>query len=164
MLGEHGLLRKQVFYEGSVAVPLVIRPPGGYHGESRDAIVGLTDVCQTILEVAGAEPMPGSFGRSLLPLIDRGGRGKVREAIFSQVHDDLQLNPAQNRRVMVRDRRYRLIATETETGQLGELLELYDLKRDPQELRNVIGRPRGSRVAAELREALLEPFLAGETG
>ena len=53
LLGDHGLTRKVVPYEGSLRVPLVVRPPGGTRASRVAVPVDLRDVVQTIRAIAG---------------------------------------------------------------------------------------------------------------
>ena len=77
MLGTHGLLNKMVFYEPSVRVPLIIRPPGGSPGARRfTGLIEHLDLSTTLVQVAGGKPVPESPGRSLTGLIDGSRRGK----------------------------------------------------------------------------------------
>jgi arylsulfatase A-like enzyme len=55
-------------FEEEVRVPLVIRIPG-VDSQDRDDVVGIVDLAPTILELAGAAPMAGAAGRSLVPEI-----------------------------------------------------------------------------------------------
>ena len=75
MLGDHQFIGKQVPYEGSARVPMIIRPPKGLDlpsGGVLDAPVELMDVAPTLLDAAGV-PGPETFeGRSLLGLMKGG--------------------------------------------------------------------------------------------
>ncbi|MDX0422975.1 sulfatase-like hydrolase/transferase [Sinorhizobium medicae] len=64
-VGERGLWWKHTFFEESVKVPLVMRLPGAIPaGESRDQVVNLVDLSQTMIEVMGAQPLPYADGKS----------------------------------------------------------------------------------------------------
>ena len=70
LAGEHGLWWKDSFYEGSVGVPMIWSWPGRFRtGHRADAVVSLLDVAPTLIDLAGAEPLPGARGRSLLGLL-----------------------------------------------------------------------------------------------
>ncbi len=75
MLGDHYMWRKNVPYEGSARIPLLIRAPDGYGLKPREVIdlpVCLEDIMPTILDLADVECPEGVDGRSLAPLM----RGK----------------------------------------------------------------------------------------
>ncbi len=54
------------FYRGSVQIPLIIRPPGGCEGRTSNALAQLIDIGPTLLDFAGAEPLPDARGQSLV--------------------------------------------------------------------------------------------------
>lgn len=64
--GEHGIFDKDVPWDRSVRVPLIIRGPGFAEGEVRRDITANVDVPATILDLAGAEPPRPPDGYSLL--------------------------------------------------------------------------------------------------
>lgn len=68
MAGEHGLWSKSNYYEASVSVPLIARLPGVIPaGGISDSICNLMDIGPTLIEMAGAPPMPATDGQSLWP-------------------------------------------------------------------------------------------------
>jgi hypothetical protein len=70
MNGEHGLLSKMVFYDASVRVPLLVRPPGGTPARGVPDLVEQFDVSATLRAIPGAPEPPGSDARSLLGYFD----------------------------------------------------------------------------------------------
>ena len=59
MLGSHGRTAKQVPYEESIGVPLVLSWPGHLSGGAvRDGVLGLVDLAPTLLGLVGAPPLP----------------------------------------------------------------------------------------------------------
>ncbi|MFB6219115.1 MAG: sulfatase-like hydrolase/transferase [Halobacteriaceae archaeon] len=78
MLGDHYLWQKQVPYEQSVRVPLVVKFPESWDVERRqflDRPVGLEDVMPTVLDAAGIDIPDSVDGRSLLPLFSGAADG-----------------------------------------------------------------------------------------
>ena len=70
MLGEHHLLGKQVPYEESIRVPLVIRDDALLSGTSERAqLVSNTDFAPTFADLAGVSHPP-TDGQSLLPVLE----------------------------------------------------------------------------------------------
>jgi len=68
-LGANGVLfHYATVFEEEVRVPLVIRIPG-VDRQDRDDVVDIVDLAPTILELAGAGPMAGAAGQSLVPQI-----------------------------------------------------------------------------------------------
>src|SRR4051794_38061936 len=170
MQGQHRLHQgKFAPYEPSIRVPLMIRGPGIPAGGQPRALVWNGDITSTILKIADAQPDLTQDGRSLLPyardpnlrstraiLIETGPPGATNEAgtpvsaasgnrvHFSKYVKNLdQDHTAQIARAIVAPR-YRAIRT-------GRYLlvkysdgsrELYDLKRDPLELKSKNKDPR----------------------
>ncbi|MGH2587796.1 MAG: sulfatase family protein [Dehalococcoidia bacterium] len=134
MLGEHGLLHKRVFYEPSVRVPLVIRPPAGQAGAVERRVVRHIDVPATLRVAAGAEVVPGGVGRVL--------SGDLAPCAISE-----NLGFA-----MVATDRWKLVVHE----ESGTPVALFDLECDPLENRNRVADPDTEPVRAEL--------MAGELG
>lgn len=71
-LGDHRDFGKQLLYDASARVPLIIRWPKGYRPERRgvtmDAPVALVDLLPTLVEFGGGTVPDGLDGRSLLGL------------------------------------------------------------------------------------------------
>ncbi len=83
-LGEHKLSDKRSAYEESIRVPLLVRVPGQTpkRGITSDAMVLNIDYAPTILDFAGAEPLPDTQGRSLRPLLSGETPDDWRKAFF----------------------------------------------------------------------------------
>src|SRR5207237_2764970 len=83
-LGEHGLGDKRSAYDESMRVPLLIRLPGktAKRGITSDAMVLNIDYAPTILDFAGADPLPNMQGRSLRPLLHGERPDDWRKAFF----------------------------------------------------------------------------------
>ncbi len=145
MLGDKARLYKSCFFEGAARVPLIVRHPARTGaGRVAPGLVSLVDLFPTLLGFAGAEPKPGAFGRSLLPLLAEPDRPH-HEAVFSEF----------DRRTMVRDARHKLVVDDA-----GRDLQLFDLQADPGETLNLAGRPDQREHTRRLRETLLRWLLA----
>jgi choline-sulfatase len=123
-LGEHGERDHGVFiYESVLRIPLMIRAPG-VTPRRVSPVVRLIDVMPTVLDILGL-PSPAIDGISLLALM-RGGRGQALEA-YSESEYPRQLGWSPLR--SLRDGRFKLIDAPRP--------ELFDLERDPFEIRNL---------------------------
>ena len=84
MLGDHWLMGKLGFHEGSYHIPLLIRDPdaaASWGGEVLDRFSEAVDVVPTMLDWLGLQPPLQCDGRSLLPLVravgvDQGGAAR----------------------------------------------------------------------------------------
>lgn len=148
MMGEHGMfLKGSVLYEPVVKVPLIIRLPKAVPAGRRvHELVSNVDLLPTILELLGlgAEIPSEIQGRSLVPLL-RGRPGRWREVVFCEEGVE-----GWGRIVMARTGRWKLTQyTNFETGEL-EPAELYDLRADPGELRNLVSDQRFAPIVKRL--------------
>ncbi len=88
-VGDHGadfLRGKRTSYEGGVRVPLIVRwPKQVKSGQVREELVSTVDLMPTLLTVAGAEPVSGLPGRSLIPLL-RDESNDWRKYLFTEFH------------------------------------------------------------------------------
>lgn len=141
MLGSHSLWQKMCMYEESVRVPLIVKLPKGYPVKTRSVAtpVSLVDVLPTILDLNGIAASPVQVdGKSLLPLLS--GSDKRSDAIFIQYDGNGSLGNAQ--RCLV-DGDLKLIV---DTFREEVFLELYDLKKDPEETRNLALNPENEHL------------------
>jgi len=142
-LGEHGWFDKRFMYEESFRTPLLMRLPGVIKpGKVSRALVQNLDFAPTFLELAGM-PVPDSLqGISML------GPEK-RESLYYHYYEYPDAH-AVRPHYGVRTGRYKLIRFY---GELDEW-ELYDLKKDPTEMKNVIDDPSYSKVVLKMRREL----------
>jgi arylsulfatase A-like enzyme len=150
-LGDHGWFDKRWMYEESLRMPLLVRWPGTVPAGSvnQDLVMNL-DLAETFLQVAGV-PVPGEMqGRSLLPLLRGDTPADWRDAIYYQYFEYPGWHSVR-RQYGVRTQRHKLIHYY-ETGEW----ELFDLARDPDELRSVYGSPAYAAVTAQLERRLAE--------
>ncbi|HEX2197189.1 MAG TPA: sulfatase [Burkholderiales bacterium] len=152
--GEHGLGPERRFaYEEGIRAPFVVRYGDKIRpGTRRSQLVLCQDIAPTLLELAGGKPGPHIQGRSLLPLF--AGKAPWRKSILIEYW-------AENAMPWLVGMTYKAVRTErykyihwVNRGRSGELDELYDLEKDPFELKNLAGRPAARTVRARLRAEL----------
>ncbi|HEX5472358.1 MAG TPA: sulfatase/phosphatase domain-containing protein, partial [Lacipirellulaceae bacterium] len=133
-LGEHQLDDKRSAYDESLRVPLVVRLPSkdAKRGTTSDAMVLNIDYAPTILDFAGAEPLPDMQGRSLRPLLSGKTPDDWRKAFFYEYFKE---SPYTSPTVLaVRTDTHKLI---TYPGH-SEWTEVFDLIHDPYEMKNLV--------------------------
>jgi arylsulfatase A-like enzyme len=154
-LGDHGLIHKGCrFYEGLCHIPLIFSLPGTVPAGKRNAaLVELTDLAPTILEMLSL-PLPSYLhGRSLMPVLSGRVPGDShREFVRAEYHDVLDLPDASHAN-MIRDRRYKLVRYHGHPG------ELYDLEADPLEFKNLFDDPGHARVRAQMTDRLFDAIM-----
>jgi arylsulfatase A-like enzyme len=132
--GEHGLFAKGIpSFLGAYNVPMVVRWPDGIADPGRrvDELVSLTDVAPTMLELAGL-PIDRDFsGASLAPFLRGEKPGDWRDALYFQC-DGVELYFTQ-RQVLTADYKYVFNGFDRD--------ELYDMRKDPDEMVNVADDP-----------------------
>jgi choline-sulfatase len=142
MLGQHYLWAKHNFYQPSVKVPLVIRPPTNGEGLHNDELVELIDLSATLTDIAGASPVPGSAARSLLPVFRGGSVNRDYQ------HSMIGMASTDHLFAAIWNRNFRL-TTEVTTGTH---CELFDLRNDPGELHNLVAEPGHGAIIDELND------------
>ncbi len=129
MMGSHQMVQKQKLYEESVAVPLFVVPPGGKASVNNQHLVSGLDIMPTLLDYAGIAAPASLQGKSLRPLVE-GKEVPWREFVVSEVQGRGEAR-------MVRTARYKYI-----TFAEGDNREqLFDMEKDPGELKNLIADP-----------------------
>jgi choline-sulfatase len=138
--GEHGMWAKSSFYEGSVGVPCIWRGPGVQAGAVCSRVTSLLDLAPTLLDVAGAEPLPAARGRSWRRLLAHGTDGDWPDCAFAE-SCPIGLRPAR----MVREGRWKLAVYHGFAQP-----QLFDLVNDPGETRDLGGDPAHAAVRTRL--------------
>jgi N-acetylglucosamine-6-sulfatase len=158
MFGEHGLIDKRVAYEESIRVPLLMQCPALFPGgRTVDEVVANIDLAPTILEAVGLTPQPGLDGRSFLGLAQ--GKSVPWCDDFLYVYYWERNYPQTPTTFALRTNRYKYI---TYYG-IWDVDELYDLREDPAERRNLIASPEHRAIARDLEQRLYRR-LAAEGG
>jgi arylsulfatase A-like enzyme len=144
-LGDHGHIQKWTMYDCVERVPLIVWSPTRIRGGQRsDVLVQLIDIAPTVLAAAGV-PVPQHWeALSLWPILE-GREPRIRETVHAELARD-HIQSGAEYVVMRRDAEWKLVYYLGEPDG-----ELYDLKRDPQEVRNLWTASE----AREQRERLL---------
>jgi arylsulfatase A-like enzyme len=149
MLGDHGFyFQGPYFYEEMCRVPLLMSWPAAVKPLRVPALVELVDIAPTLLEAAGQEPYAGMQGRSLWPILSgQADPSHHRDDVYAEYYRAIpggHKNAGGAYITGVRNREYSLSCVHGEDAG-----ELYDLKNDPTETRNLWFKPSAS--AAKIR-------------
>ena len=144
--GEHGLMGKQNLYDASVRVPFIVAGPEVPAGKKNDAPVYVQDAMPTVLNLAGADVPEGTGFENLRPHWQ--GRGVPRDAVIGAFRD-LQ-------RMIGKDGKKLILYPQAKTARL------FDLRTDPDEMKDLFDTPSGHEIAVPLFQRLLE--IQQETG
>lgn len=149
-LGDHGLYDKRFMYEHSLRMPLLVRYPKEIKpGSTAGAMVLNLDFAPTILDYAGVAVPPDIQGRSFRPIARGTKPADWRTAMYYRFYENgYGIGPMEG----IRTDRYKLI--HYLYGQ--EAWEMYDLARDPNELKNLARDPEHARQTVELKATMEE--------
>jgi len=147
-LGEHGLAGKWYGHEESIRVPLVVydpRLPERLRGQVREEMALNIDIAPTFLSMAGLAVPETMQGRDLAPLM-KNEQPEWRDEFFYEHLFDHKTIPKSEGVVTKRYKYMRYF----EQAPVYE--ELYDLKTDPFEEKNLAGDPEFDAVLQQLRK------------
>jgi arylsulfatase A-like enzyme len=145
--GQHRVPAGKVLaYEPSIRVPLLMRGPGVPRGLRLPQLAANVDLAPTILEVAGAWGLPWEAdGTSLFGFLRDPGLETGRDLL---IEGPARRRDGQPRFAGIRSPGHLLL--ERDTGDR----ELYDLRADPHQLRNLAGSPGAAGLEAALARRL----------
>ncbi|MBC30366.1 MAG: sulfatase [Muricauda sp.] len=156
-LGEHGWFDKRFIYDESFKTPLLIRWPNVIKpGITNAEMVQNLDFAQTLLEAAQINAPDDMQGESLMPLLTSNQGDWTRDAVYYHYYE----YPA----VHMVKRHYGIVTKDYKLAHFYydvDEWELYDRKKDPQELNNVYNDSAYAEIVAELKlklEALREQY------
>lgn len=152
MACEHGMWWKSSFYDGSARVPLIIASPHHRHGgEGEYGVVSLIDVGPTVLDIAGAQPLPGVTGRSFQGLLSPEPAVEWLDEVYCEYSGLLGDHPA----CMIRSGVWKLnYYSEFDSCQL------FNMQEDPAEEHDIAQDLGYRRMVAELRRKILSRWSA----
>ena len=149
-MGEHGWFDKRFMYEESFRTPLLVYYPGGKHGVVKEMVQNI-DYAPTFLDVAGAKVPSDIQGRSFLPLLEGKKPANWRQSLYYHYYE----YPAEHsvcRHYGIRTKRYSLMHFYNDINAW----ELYDLKKDPDQMHNIYGKPGTEKLTKNLKKQLLQ--------
>jgi len=133
-LGEKAITGKNSLWERSTHVPLVWRGPGIARGARCEHAVELMDMYPTLVELCGLPPRPGLEGHSLVP--------QLRDAATAREWPAITTSNQNNHAIRTDRWRYIHYADGSQ--------ELYDMKSDAREWKNLADDPAQASVIREL--------------
>jgi arylsulfatase A-like enzyme len=163
MLGDHHCWGKEIYFDPSFHIPLIVRDPrpeaAGTRGRKLEDFTEAVDLMPTILDWLGLKTPRQCDGRSLLPFLQgatpQGWRTEAHfEHDFRDVPDQvperaLHLHSDDCNYAAIRDHRYKYV----HFAALPPLL--FDIAADPGETRNLADDPAHATVALEYARKML---------
>ena len=184
--GDYGIVEKtqNTFQDCLTRVPFIIKPPASIEIQPgiNEELVELVDFSATVYDLVGIKPNYDSFGKSLLSQLKGESQLEHRDAVFCEggrlmgeeqaseiestsasgslglysprVNLQIQLyEPYHSKAAMCRTKDYKYIM------RLYEDDELYDLRSDPMEEKNLIHEEAYSGILIELKDRLLRWYM-----
>jgi len=162
-LGDHGWFDKRLMYEESLRMPFLMRYPGAIRPRTvnRDMALNI-DFAPTFLDYAGAKPPAEMQGRSFRGSVEGHTPKDWRKAMYYRywMHNDGDHHVPAN--YGIRTDRWKLIyyygrplgmrganAPDTQPEW-----ELYDMRSDPREMKNLYGDAKYGSITRELKAEL----------
>jgi len=151
-LGEHGWFDKRFIYDESFKTPLMIRWPNEITpGTTNDEMVQNLDFAQTFLEAAQIKVPSDMQGESLIPLLKGDTTQWNRDAVYYHYYEYPAVHMVKRHYGIV-TKEYKLVHFYYDVDEW----ELYDRKKDPQEMINEYNNPVYATTVTKLRKELKE--------
>jgi len=141
-MGHHQMVRKSSFYNEASRVPLMFSWPGHVAENKTDRVhlASGMDIMPTLCDYAGIKPPAKMRGVSLRPILE-GGSSASRDCVVTEGNT--------NTGRMLRTRDFKYIKYMDDPVE-----QLFDMKNDPGETRNIAASSRYSAELAEHRKLL----------
>ena len=140
-LGEHDFWMKVSLKEESVKVPLILKGPGIQASQSQ-SFTELLDLYPTLVDLAGFEIPQNLQGKSLKPILKNPSHS-VRDFAFSVTHG--------GNSYLIRTDRWAYIQYGKDGAQG---LELFDMKQDPGQFRNLVHLDYYQEIVRDMKSIL----------
>ena len=149
-LGEHGWFDKRFIYEESLKTAFLARFPGVIRpGTIVNGLISNIDWAPTILDMAGAKIPAEIQGRSFLPLLAGKQISDWRKDVYYHYYEYPEPHHV-SPHFGIRTQDFMLVRFYHGV----ESWELFDLKKDPDELKNVYGDKKYAATVADLKKRL----------
>ncbi|HKR21634.1 MAG TPA: sulfatase [Pyrinomonadaceae bacterium] len=150
--GEHGLsVERRLAYEESIRMPLLVRYPRVIKaGTIRDELALNIDLAPTLLALAGVSMPAMVQGHSLVPLLKREQNAWRKSFLIEYYSDKVFPRILKMGYKAVRTERWKYI----HYSELEGMDELYDLKADPYEMKNVINERAAAKTLEQLKQEM----------
>jgi alpha-L-rhamnosidase len=143
--GERQLAGKWLMYDNSIRVPLIVYDPRVNKHQDLDALAQNVDVPMTILDMAGVKAPTQWQGLSLYPLVKGTSKKLQRDTILIEhLWEFANIPPSEG--IRTKDWKYFRYVNDKSTE------ELYSLKDDPREIRNLAADPKYKKQLLAMRQ------------
>jgi N-acetylglucosamine-6-sulfatase len=158
--GEHGMVDKRTAHEGSLRIPLIVRAPQlTKEAKVVEKQVLTVDLAPSLLELCGAPALEKIHGKSFVKLV-QSGDPEWRSGWFYHYNYEKQFPYTPNVRAIRTDGWKYIHYPHGDSSPDKHMAELYDLKNDPGETKNLISKPELAGKVAELKAELAKLMLA----
>ena len=158
MFGEHGLIDKRNAYEESMRVPLLMSGPTIARNKTAEEIVANIDIAATLLDMAGVAPAEQFDGASFYTIAKGESMPEWRDELLYEYYWEFNY-PSTPTTFALRTPEYKFI----QYHGIWDTDELYDMRGDPREMRNLIADPDYLEVVGQMRRRLFDR-LTNRTG
>lgn len=149
-LGEHGWFDKRWIFEESLRTPLLVEWTGVTKpGSVNEDMVSNLDLAETFLDMAGVKVPSDMQGRSMVPVLKGNTPSDWRKEHYYHYYEYPGSHMVKRHYGIVADR-YKLVHFYNDIDEW----ELFDLKNDPREMKDVLNDPEYSSVARSLHSEL----------
>lgn len=173
--GQHGFATKLAPYDANIRAPMIVSMPSALptNRVCKSPISGV-DIAPTFFSFAGIKQPWKMHGYDLTPLLKDPSKVRTEPAFLAMTGkaygDDTNIIEADPEKrdlgpgvpwyLLLTKGNYKYIRTLIE----GEMEELYDLKKDPEELDNLALKPEFAETLSKFREATLEELKRTDAG
>ena len=151
--GAHGLQGKVLPYDDASLIPLIVYDPRVHSGKKSSivpAVAGNIDFAPTILDLAGLKIPEKMDGKSLMPIVEDTGRDVRDSLLVIQNWDWLDSDHTKGLAVLTKDYKYVNWCYGDENLVPAE--ELFDLRKDPYETKDLAKNPKLKPVLERMRK------------
>ncbi|MFC1606979.1 sulfatase [Candidatus Latescibacterota bacterium] len=149
-LGDHGWFDKRFMYEESLRMPLIIRYPEKIQsGTVNDDIVVNIDFAPTFLDYAGVAVPSDIQGRTLRQVLEGATPPDWRTSMYYHYYEYPAWHMVK-RHYGIRTEKYKLMHFYHDINAW----ELYDIEKDPEEMKNIYEDPSYSDIIEMLKVEL----------
>lgn len=150
-LGEHGWFDKRWIFEESLRTPLLVRWPGVTKaGSVNKDMVSNLDFAETFLDAAGVAIPAEMQGRSMVPVLKGETPGDWRKSFYYHYYEHPAVHNVAKHYGVVTDRFKLVHFYEPEFNYW----ELFDLQKDPHEMKSVYNDPAYAEEQSKLHQEL----------